>query len=59
METINKENILAKEVKAKSSTSAIMDGNEAASRIAYKTSDVCTIYLSILPQLKQSLCLTF
>jgi len=44
METITKEKIPSKEIKAKSSTSAIMDGNEAASYIAYKTSEVCAIY---------------
>ncbi len=44
METITKEEIPSKEIKAKSLTSAIMDGNEAASYIAYKTSEVCAIY---------------
>jgi pyruvate-ferredoxin/flavodoxin oxidoreductase len=44
METITKEKIPAKDVKAKFSTAAIMDGNEAASYIAYKTSEVCAIY---------------
>ena len=44
METITKDRTPSKEVNAKSSTSAIMDGNEAASYIAYKTSEVCAIY---------------
>ena len=44
METITKEKIPSKDMKIKSSTSSIMDGNEAASYIAYKTSEVCAIY---------------
>jgi pyruvate-ferredoxin/flavodoxin oxidoreductase len=44
METITKERISSKQEKAGSSVSAIMDGNEAAAHIAYKTSEVCAIY---------------
>jgi pyruvate-ferredoxin/flavodoxin oxidoreductase len=44
METITDVKIPSDEMKAKSSTSAIMDGNEAAAYIAYKTSEVCAIY---------------
>jgi pyruvate-ferredoxin/flavodoxin oxidoreductase len=44
METITKERISSKPEKAESSVSAIMDGNEAAAYIAYKTSEVCAIY---------------
>jgi pyruvate-ferredoxin/flavodoxin oxidoreductase len=44
METIAKEKISSKQIRSGSSTSAIMDGNEAAAYIAYKTSEVCAIY---------------
>jgi pyruvate-ferredoxin/flavodoxin oxidoreductase len=44
METITDVKIPSEQMKAKSSTSAIMDGNEAAAYIAYKTSEVCAIY---------------
>lgn len=44
METITKEKISSEEVKTEPSVCAIMDGNEAASYIAYKTSEVCAIY---------------
>jgi pyruvate-ferredoxin/flavodoxin oxidoreductase len=44
MDTIIRENISAKEIKSNPSSSAIMDGNEAAAYIAYKTSEVCAIY---------------
>jgi pyruvate-ferredoxin/flavodoxin oxidoreductase len=44
METITKERTSSKPEKAASSVSAIMDGNEAAAYIAYKTSEVCAIY---------------
>src|SRR4030095_14065466 len=44
METITDVKIPSDEMKAKSSTSAIIDGNEAAAYIAYKTSEVCAIY---------------
>jgi pyruvate-ferredoxin/flavodoxin oxidoreductase len=43
METITKEKPL-KEIKNERFATAIMDGNEAASYIAYKTSEVCAIY---------------
>ncbi len=44
METITKEKTSSKEIKAEPFVSAIMDGNEAASYIAYRTSEVCAIY---------------
>lgn len=44
METIIKEIDSSKETKIGAAVSAIMDGNEAASYIAYKTSEVCAIY---------------
>jgi pyruvate-ferredoxin/flavodoxin oxidoreductase len=44
METITHEKTPSKEIKVKSPVSAIMDGNEAAAYIAYKTSEVCAIY---------------
>ena len=44
METITKERASSKPGKAESSVFAIMDGNEAAAYIAYKTSEVCAIY---------------
>ncbi len=44
METITKEKISSQEMKTGLPVSAIMDGNEAASYIAYKTSEVCAIY---------------
>jgi len=44
METIIKRSNSSEEVKTESPSYAIMDGNEAASYIAYKTSEVCAIY---------------
>ena len=44
METITKGRTSSKPEKAASSVPAIMDGNEAAAYIAYKTSEVCAIY---------------
>lgn len=44
METITKETIPSKDKRTGTFVSAIMDGNEAASYIAYKTSEVCAIY---------------
>src|SRR6478735_111577 len=44
METINKERISSQQSKTGLPICAIMDGNEAASYIAYKTSEVCAIY---------------
>jgi pyruvate-ferredoxin/flavodoxin oxidoreductase len=44
METITKERTSSKPENAESSVAAIMDGNEAAAHIAYKTSEVCAIY---------------
>ena len=43
MDTITKQ-VLSEEPRTKDSVTAIMDGNEAASHIAYKTSEVCAIY---------------
>lgn len=44
METITKEKISSQKMRTGLPVSAIMDGNEAASYIAYKTSEVCAIY---------------
>jgi pyruvate-ferredoxin/flavodoxin oxidoreductase len=44
METITNGKFSSDEVKAQRPVYAIMDGNEAASYIAYKTSEVCAIY---------------
>src|SRR6478736_5024509 len=44
METTIKRSFSPEEVKTESPAYAIMDGNEAASHIAYKTSEVCAIY---------------
>ena len=43
METLTKEKKSSKDIRSQFAT-AIMDGNEAASYIAYKTSEVCAIY---------------
>ena len=44
METMTKGNFSSDKVKTERPVYAIMDGNEAASYIAYKTSEVCAIY---------------
>ena len=44
METITKEKISSQTMKTGQPVYAIMDGNEAAAYIAYKTSEVCAIY---------------
>ena len=44
METITKRNISSEKARIDRPNYAIMDGNEAASHIAYKTSEVCAIY---------------
>jgi pyruvate-ferredoxin/flavodoxin oxidoreductase len=44
METITKERMSSQQAKTGQPVCAIMDGNEAASYIAYKTSEVCAIY---------------
>jgi len=44
METITRAKISSQKMKTGLPVSAIMDGNEAASYIAYRTSEVCAIY---------------
>src|SRR6187431_3750211 len=44
METINMTGAHGKRTNQQNSVTAIMDGNEAAAYIAYKTSEVCAIY---------------
>src|SRR6266496_1298866 len=44
METITKAAVPGKNTNQKDAVTAIMDGNEAAAHIAYKTSEVCAIY---------------
>ena len=44
METINKTGAQGKDTNQQNIFTAIMDGNEAAAYIAYKTSEVCAIY---------------